>query len=325
MSSKEKIGFIGVGAMGWHMATNLIRAGFDVTIVDADAARRDRFLRERGGRSVGSLAELGKSVGVVITMLPTGQIVRSVLLEQEGGVLVKSLRKGSIVIDMSSSEPTGTRRLAADLKAKGITLVDAPVSGGVIGAEEARLTIMIGTDEPKAVARVTPILAAMGPRHFRIGGAGSGHAMKALNNLMSGAGFILMSEALVIGRKFGLDPTVMADVINESTGRNHATANLAKQEVISRRFASKFMLGLMAKDVKIAADLAEDLKAHAPMARLIRDLWLRAREYVGAGEDHTSAIKYWEALNEVTIGEPAKTAAAGKPKSRAKAKARAGA
>ena len=321
MSSKEKIGFIGVGAMGWHMARNLIRAGYDVTVVDSHAARRDHFLRDVGGRGAQSLAELGKSVGVVITMLPTGHIVRSVLLEEENGALVRSLRRGSIVIDMSSSEPTGTRQLAADLKAKGITLVDAPVSGGVIGAEEARLTIMIGSDDEKAVAKVTPILTAMGPRHFRIGGAGSGHAMKALNNLMSGAGFVLMSETLVIGRKFGLDPSVMADVINESTGRNHATANLAKQEVISRRFASKFMLGLMAKDVKIAADLAEDIKAHAPMARLIRDLWQRAREVVGSGEDHTSAIKYWEALNEVTIGTSPR-AKARKPQRKTRAKTR---
>ncbi|MGH6923777.1 MAG: NAD(P)-dependent oxidoreductase [Propylenella sp.] len=322
MASNEGIGFIGIGAMGWHMATNIIRAGFDVSVADSNAAQRDRFVREHGGSAAGSLAELGKKVGVVITMLPTGQIVRSVLLEEEGGALAKSLRRGSVVIDMSSSEPTGTRRLAGDLKARGITLVDAPVSGGVIGAEEARLTIMIGGDDEKAVARVTPILAAMGPRHFRTGGAGSGHAMKALNNLMSGAGFILMSEALVIGKRFGLDPTMMANVINESTGRNHATANLANQEVISRRFGSKFMLGLMAKDVKIAADLAEDLKAHAPMARLVRDLWLRAREHVGAGEDHTSAVRYWEELNGVTLGPPEKAKGRAAIKGRARAKAK---
>ncbi len=302
MSGKEKIGFIGIGAMGWHMATNLIRAGYDVTVVDADAARCDRFVKEPGGRKADSLAELGAHADVVITMLPTGKIVREVLLGEEDGALSKSLGKGGIVIDMSSSEPTGTRQLSDDLARFGVTLVDAPVSGGVVGAEEGRLTIMIGSDDSKAIERVTPILSAMGPRHYHTGGAGTGHAMKALNNLLSGAGFILMSEALVVGQKFGLDPSIMIDVINESTGRSHATANLGKQEVISRRFGSRFMLGLITKDVGIAADLAENLRAHAPMARMVRDLWLRAQATVGAGEDHTCAIKYWEALNDITVG-----------------------
>lgn len=329
MSRKEKIGFIGIGAMGWHMATNLIKAGFDVTVADANADLCDRFVRERGGSKAKSLAELGKKVDVVITMLPTGHDVRGVLLEENGGALARSLGRGGIVIDMSSSEPTGTRQLAADLKKRGITLVDAPVSGGVMGAENGNLTIMIGCDDDKAVAKVTPILNAMGPRHYRCGGSGSGHAMKCLNNLLSGADYILMSEALVVGKKFGLDPSVMIDVFNVSTGRSHATANLGKQEVISRNFGSKFMLGLITKDVGIAADLAENLKAHAPMARTVRDLWLRAMARVGGDQDHTCAIKYWEGLNDVTVASPpapkakAKRKAAAKKKAPAKPKARA--
>ncbi len=310
MTGKEKIGFIGIGTMGWHMASNLVKAGFDVTVADANAAQCERFVKERGGRKAASLAELGKRADIVITMLPTGTIVREVLLNEEDGALSKSLGKGSLVVDMSSSEPTGTRRLAADLKEHGVCLVDAPVSGGVVGAEEGRLTIMIGSDDPKAIDRAMPVLAAMGQRHYRMGGAGAGHAIKALNNLLSGASVILMFEALVVGRKFGLDPATMLDVVNESTGRSHATASIGKQEVISRRFATKFLLGLMAKDVGIAADLAEDLKAHAPMVRLVRDLWVRARETVGAQEDLTCAVSYWEALNDITLGTPDE----GKPK-----------
>ncbi|MFI5011682.1 MAG: NAD(P)-dependent oxidoreductase [Hyphomicrobiales bacterium] len=299
---KARIGFIGIGAMGWPMATNLVRANYPVSVFDADRGQQDRFVGKEGGRATASLAELGRGAEVVITMLPTGAIVRQVLLETEGG-LAKSLARGSVVIDMSSSDPTGTRELAAALRAHGIALVDAPVSGAVKGAVEGRLTIMIGGDDKAVIDRVRPILSVLGPRHFLTGGAGSGHAMKALNNFLSGTGFIMMAEALIIGRKFGLDPGTMIDVINESTGRTHATANLGRQEVISRNFGTKFLLGLMAKDVKIAADLAEDLQVQAPLCRMSRDLWQRAREVVGGSEDHSAAIKYWEMLNGLSVSE----------------------
>ena len=298
----EQIGFIGVGAMGWHMATNLVRAGHRVTVHDADRVRQERFVRERDGRAADTLAALGAEADVVIGMLPTGPVVRQVLLQEEGGALANSLRPGTVVVDMSSSEPTGTRELAAQLKERGITLIDAPVSGRVQGAEAGQLVLMIGTDDPDALERVRPILNVLGKKQFLVGGSGAGHAMKALNNFMAGTGFIAAIEALVIGRQFGLDPEVMIDVINELTGRNFHTANVMKQDVISRTFGTKFLLGLLAKDVKIAADLAADLKAHAPLCGLSRDLFERARDAVGAGADHSEAVKYWERLNGVTIG-----------------------
>jgi 3-hydroxyisobutyrate dehydrogenase len=297
----EQIGFIGIGAMGWPMATNLVRAGHRVAVYDTDRARQERFVRERNSRAADTLAGLGAEADVVITMLPTGPVVRQVLLQDEGGALANSLRPGTVVVDMSSSEPTGTRELAAQLKQGGVTLIDAPVSGRVQGAEAGQLVLMIGTDDPDALERVRPILSILGKKHFLVGGSGAGHAMKALNNFIAGTGFVAAIEALTIGRQFGLDPEVMIDVINESTGRNFHTANVMKQDVISRTFGTKFLLGLMAKDVKIAADLAEELKTHAPLCRLSRDLFLRARETVGAGADHSEAVKYWEMLNGVTI------------------------
>ncbi len=163
----EHIGFIGIGAMGWHMATNLSRAGHRVTVYDADRARQERFVRERNGHGAQTLAELGASADVVITMLPTGPIVRQVLEQQEGGALAKSLRCGTIVVDMSSSEPTGTRMLAAKLEQIGVTLIDAPVSGGVQGAEAGQLVLMIGCDDAKALARVRPVLDVLGKKQLR--------------------------------------------------------------------------------------------------------------------------------------------------------------
>ncbi len=188
------------------------------------------------------------------------------------------------------------------LAARGVTLVDAPVSGGTRGAEAASLTIMIGSDDKTAVERIRPILSAMGQKLFETGGSGTGHAMKALNNFIAGTNFLAAAEALVVGCRFGLDPALMTDIINQSTGRNFSTENVVRQQVLSRKFGSGFQLGLLAKDVKIAADLAEDLQAHAPLAQMSRDLLTRAADRLGPQADHSAAIQYWEMLNGVTIG-----------------------
>ena len=142
----------------------------------------------------------------------------------------------------------------------------------------------------------------MGQRLFETGGSGIGHAMKALNNFIAGTNFLAAAEALVVGRRFGLDPALMMDIINQSTGRNFSTEHVLPQQVLSRKFASGFQLGLLAKDVKIAADLAEDLQAHAPLAQLSRDLLARAKDRLGGDADHSAAIRYWEMLNGVTVG-----------------------
>jgi len=301
MTRESRIGFVGIGAMGSRMAANLARAGYPLMVRDADQAKAQDFTRSHQARVAVSLAELGHNADVVICMLPTGPIVHSVFLQEEDGALAKALAPGSVVIDMTSSEPTGTRDLAALLAKSGIALVDAPVSGGITGAEQGRLVMMVGADDKAALDRVRPILAVLGHRLFDVGGSGAGHAMKSLNNYVSGTGFMAAIEALVIGRRFGLDPAVMVDVLNESTGRNFATANTLKQEVISRAFGTQFTLGLLAKDVKIAADLAEDIRISAPLARASRDLILRARETVGADADHTAAVKYWEQLNSMRV------------------------
>jgi 3-hydroxyisobutyrate dehydrogenase len=287
--------------MGARMAANLVRAGFSLTVHDADRAKGERFTQSHQASAAASLADLGHSSDVVIAMLPTGPIVRQVFLHEEAGALAASLKAGSVVIDMTSSEPTGTRELSAILAKRGVALIDAPVSGGITGAEQGRLVMMVGTDDKAALERMRPVLAVLGHRVFEVGGSGAGHAMKALNNYVSGTGFMAAVEALVIGKSFGLDPALMVDVLNESTGRNFATANTLKQEVISRTFGTQFLLGLLAKDVKIAADLAEDIQINAPLARASRDLILRAREAVGADADHTAAVKYWEALNAMLV------------------------
>ncbi len=292
MSDIEHIGFIGIGNMGTPMAGHLARAGYDVTAYDLTPDRARRFADAHSARTTESLAELGRNADLVITMLPSGREVRHALLEAQDGALAANLRPGSFVIDMSSADPVGTRKLGEELAPRRIALVDAPVSGGVVRAKDASLAIMIGGDVA-AVAAVKPVLARMGGKLFEVGSLGCGHAMKALNNFLAGTSFAAASEAVRVGRQFGLDPAVMIDVINVSTGRSFASDVVMKQHVLSGTFATGFALGLLAKDVRIAADLANQVGADAPIGALVSDLIAGARDAIGGDVDHSRAAEYW--------------------------------
>jgi 3-hydroxyisobutyrate dehydrogenase len=196
---------------------------------------------------------------------------------------------------MSSSAPTDTRRLGEDLAARSIALLDAPVSGGVVRAEAGTLSIMAGGAAP-VIARCRPLLDAMGERVFATGPLGSGHAMKALNNLVSAAGLLAAAEALLVGRRFGLDPTVMLDVFNASTARNNSTENKFEQFVFSRRFSSGFSLALMVKDLTTALDLADATATPAPFAARCRALWSTAAAELEDDADHTAVVQWLERL-----------------------------
>jgi 3-hydroxyisobutyrate dehydrogenase len=292
MSDGKRVGFIGLGNMGAPMAANLKRNGHDVMAYDIAAERAQAFAREHAARSTESLAELAAHAEIAITMLPTGREVRDALLEAQGGAFAGHRRPGAIVVDMSSADPVGTRALGADLAQRGIALVDAPVSGGVPGAKAGTLAIMIG-GEAAAVAAVKPVLAAMGKNLFEVGGIGCGHAMKALNNFLAATSSAAGAEAIAVGRQFGLDPAVMTDVLNASTGRSFNTENMIKQQVLSGKFGTGFALGLLAKDVKIAADLARQIGVDAPIGRMISALWSEARDAIGGEQDHSRAWAHW--------------------------------
>lgn len=284
------IGFIGIGNMGWPMASNLVKARHEVVAYDVDASRAAQFVKEKGGRSAGSLAELGAS-DVIVTMLPTGAIVRQLLID---GGLGASLAPGAIVVDMSSSEPIGSRELGAALARFGVAFIDAPVSGGVARAVTGTLAIMYGSDDAIALEKVLPILRSMGDRLFATGGLGSGHAMKALNNFVAAAGYAATAEAMLIGERFGLDPATMMDILNVSTGRNFFTDVVMKEHVIGKKFATGFTVGLLAKDVKIAADLGVAMDQDTPVLDLIAERWAHARDTIGAGKDNSAAILAWK-------------------------------
>lgn len=296
--SRETVGFIGLGNMGRPMAACLARAGFGVVGYDADPLAAEAFAAETGCPTAPTLAALAEAATLAVTMLPTGAIVRRVLLEEEQGALASGLGAGQsgggLVVDMSSSEPVGTRALGEALAGHGIALVDAPVSGGVEKARDGTLAIMIGADDAAAAERAEPVLRAMGDRLFRAGPLGAGHAAKALNNYAAAAAFTAAAEALIVGEAFGLERETLLTIVNNSSGRSFNSEVPIRQEVLPRTFATGFKLGLMAKDVAIAADLADALGADAPLSRDMKARWSEASDALGADADFTRAVTLWE-------------------------------
>jgi 3-hydroxyisobutyrate dehydrogenase len=292
----KRVCFVGIGNMGWPMAARLVGAGFEVAVTDAVAGRARAFVDQVGGKAVVSLAEATKEADVLVTMLPTSAHVGSVVDE-----ILPSLSSGKILVDMSSGAPAVTQKIAGDLGVIGVSVVDAPVSGGVSRAVTGELAIMTGGDAA-ALDRVDPLLRAMGTTIHRIGPVGAGQAMKALNNLVSAGGFLMAVEALVIGQQFGLDPSVMTDVLNASTGMNNSTQKKLKQFVLSRKFDSGFGLDLMVKDLSIALEVGRNGSAPTPFSALCREMWASAASMLGKGQDHTAMAKLSEALAGVTLG-----------------------
>ncbi len=297
-ASGARIGFIGLGRMGRPMARRLLAAGVPLAVFDARRDAVDRVVAESGGMRAASLPELAGRSDVVITVLPDGDVVRAVVMGSGVGSadrLLGALRAGSVLVDMSSSSPTGTQALGRTLAEHGIAMLDAPVSGGVARAEAGALTVMVGGDAA-VIARCRSLLQIVGQQVFETGPLGSGHALKALNNLVSAAGLIAAAEALLIGRRFGLDPERMIDVFNASTARNNSTENKFKQFVFSRSFASGFGLDLMVKDLATALDLARTTETPARFSAVCRELWAAAQDELGGGADHTAIVGWLEEL-----------------------------
>jgi len=291
----QRIAFAGIGNMGWPMAANLVRAGFDVVVSDTSTERVAHFASDVGGHGAASPAEAAKGADVFICILPTSKEVAQV-----AHAVLPSLAEGSLFIDMTSGNPTRTREIAIQLASRGVRLVDCPVSGGVSRAKSGELAIMAGGAEADLDA-AEPILRALGTSIHRCGETGAGQAMKALNNLVSAGGFLIGIEALLIGQKLGLEPGLMVDVLNASTGMNNSTQKKFRQFVLSRRFDSGFGLDLMVKDLSIAIEVGKEAGVPTPLAALTRELWAAAATHLGAGEDHTAVAKLSERLANQTL------------------------
>jgi len=292
----KRVGFVGIGNMGWPMAANLLKAGFDVAVCDAAPGRAENFAREVGGRAAGSPTEAARATDCVITIVPTSAQVAEI-----ADRMAPALAAGTLFIDMTSGQPGRTREIAATLAERGVTMVDCPVSGGVPRARTGELAIMAG-GEAAALDRAEPVLRAMGTSIHRCGPIGAGQAMKALNNLVSAGGFLIGIEALLIGQRFGLDAALMVDVLNASTGMNNSTQKKFKQFVLSRRFDSGFSLDLMVKDLSIALEVARETQTPTPFSALCRELSAACQALLGPGQDHTALAQLSEKLAGESLG-----------------------
>jgi 3-hydroxyisobutyrate dehydrogenase len=292
---------IGLGKMGLPMSKRLLAAGFVVRGFDP-AAEAVRSFTDFGGAATTSAAQAAQGAAAVITMLPNGDIVRKVMLDGPEPV-AEVLAKGAILLEMSSSAPLATRELGKSLTEKGIGIADAPVSGGVKRAENGTLSIMLGGDGP-TLRRARVILEAMGSSIFETGPLGSGHAMKALNNYVSAAGLIAACEALQVGARFGLDPELMTDILNVSTGKNNTTENKLKQFILPETYGSGFGLALLSKDVTIATELADQLGLPAPLSHAVSDFTRQALQLLGTQADHTEVDRYLKKLRAKVKDQP---------------------
>jgi 3-hydroxyisobutyrate dehydrogenase len=292
----KRIAFAGIGNMGWPMAANLVKAGFDVTVCDVAPGRAASFATETGAKAAATPAEAAAGADCVVIIVPTSKQVGEAV-----EAMLPSLKSGMLVIDMTSGQPGRTREIAAMLEGHGVPMIDCPVSGGVPRAKSGQLAIMVGGPEAE-IDRAEPVLKAMGTSVYRCGDIGAGQAMKALNNLVSAGGYLIGIEALLIGQRFGLDPTTMVDVLNASSGMNNSTQKKFKEYVLSRRFDAGFGLDLMVKDLSIALEVGRETTTPAPFSALCREMWLAAATTLGPGVDHTAVAKMLEQMTGTVLG-----------------------
>jgi 3-hydroxyisobutyrate dehydrogenase len=287
------VGFIGLGKMGRPMAHNLAAAGTALVVYDISASATSSFLADHPQAHPATSPADFSETDVVVTMLPSGVDVQQALLNWDGGIGAH-LPRGALVVEMSSARPSDTLHLQDALAHRGVRVIDAPVSGGVPRAITGELTIMVG-GESDDIERAQGVLRILGDRdrQFRIGRLGSGHAMKALNNYLGGAAYIAATEALTIGKRMGLEPSTMLEVINVSSGRSFNSEMVLAPHVITGEYGTGFAAGLLAKDVHIAASIAQSIDFSAPLLAVSDELWTKAADVMDADADHSMAHRVW--------------------------------
>ncbi len=287
------VAFLGLGAIGAPMAAHVARAGHALTIWNRTADKaRTSAAAANGARVAASAADAVRDAAIVITCLPESADVAA-LLAADGQAMVAALRPGTLLVDCTSGDPDSSRRIAGELAAIGVTFIDAPVSGGVAGADAGTLTVMVGGD-PKSLERARPVLDSFAGKIVYCGALGAGHALKAVNNALLALHIFSTAEALVAAMKAGVAPQVALDVINASSGRSNASMNLFPDRVLTGAFPRTFRLALLDKDAGIAASLARSQKSPSPTLQLAADLMRIAHLELGDEVDHVEAVRLVE-------------------------------
>jgi len=280
------------------MATRIAAAKLPLTVWNRTAERAAEFARATGARHAATPADAARDADVVITCLSTSPDVYSLLDGPDG--LLAGMKRGSTLVDCTSGDPGTSRRIAQRLSEAGATFMDAPVSGGVTGAEKGTLTIMVGGDAA-VLDRVRPVLETFGQKIVHCGDVGAGDTVKAVNQAFLAIHLLSAAEGLATLVKEGVDPTKALEVINASSGRSNSSMNLIPERVLTRAFPRTFRLALLEKDIGIAADMARENRVPAPVTQLTADIFRIARGELGEIADHVEIVKLVEQWAGVEI------------------------
>lgn len=293
-----RVAFIGLGAIGMPMAQHLAKSPFDLVVWNRTADKATEFAELNGAQVAATPADAARNADVVITCLPSSREVREVLERADG--LLHAMESGSILVDCTSGDPAESRGFAKTLSARGVEFIDAPVSGGVVGAKAGTLTVMCGGDS-EPLERARPVLEAFGKKIVLCGPVGSGHAVKAVSNALLAVHVLSTAEALAALTKLGVSAAFALDVINASAGRSNASQNLFPERVLTRAFPRTFRLALLDKDIGIATKLASEAGTPIPLIDLAAKLIHEAHVELGEEADHVEAVKVVEKRAGVTI------------------------
>jgi 3-hydroxyisobutyrate dehydrogenase len=286
----DQLGFIGLGHMGTPMTQRLLSAGYRVVGFDQNPAASSELDDVATFTRAGSLQGVVDGSRAVILMLPNSSIIEKVLID---GGLLAAMNDGDMIIDMSSSQPTRTLEMAKAAADSDVRFIDVPVSGGVPAARDGSLTLMAG-GQAEWIEEFRPALEQIGKTMVIAGDVGAGHALKAINNMLSASTLMASSEALVMGVRFGLDPVVMTDAINVSSGRSWSSLTKWPRYILPRTFDSGFLLSLLAKDTRIAIEIARDSGIPVPHGEKTLELWEQALAELGDTADHTDIHRWVE-------------------------------
>jgi len=291
-----KIAFIGLGNMGIGMANNLVKANYEVNVYDINKNILES-IKNKGFIIHNSIASAVKDVNVVITMLPEGQHVREVYISNDG--VINNVKNNTLLIDCSTIDIASIKEVEKKANVKDLLLIDAPVSGGVVGADEGTLTFMVGGNE-KSFKISLPILEKMGKKVVHAGELGSGQAAKICNNMILGTTMIALSESFTMAKKLGLDQKTFFEISSKATGMSWAmlnhlpVANIIETAAANNNFKPGFAAKMMVKDLSLAQSAASSVNLNTPLGRLVLDMY---KDFIeeGHGElDYTAIIKKFD-------------------------------
>ena len=292
-----KLGFIGIGAMGSHMTVNLINAGYDVTVFDIRKEAME-YMMQFGAKLGSSPSDVAQKSNIILTSLPSTKALEDVVLGEHG--MLESMKCGSILIDTSTVSPSTMQKIGLVLEEQKVSVLEAPVSGGVEGAEAGTLTIMVG-GPVDVFQRCHELLQVIGKNIYHVGALGSGNTVKLVNNLMSLVNVVTLSEGMVLGVKAGVDAATLYNVIKVSTGRSQALEWKLPNKILPRNFEPGFTIDLTYKDLSLVLSLAKELGVPLFIAGIAQQVYALAKAK-GLGKlDNTAVITLFEEASKIIV------------------------